>query len=153
MYPLCITLSSCVVTVGVSIRVRTEGLASSGGLSAKWCFGLSCRGACSVIGLGGEEFVPSFLGKVMNSIPVEAGEPEGAGDVSGGVAAATVGALGCTEVSITFTAGWAVYMMAVEGVVAPTFATNDAVSATEAGIMPPLLALGAHRDNVLVNPS
>ena len=34
-----------------------------------------------------------------------------------------------------------------------TFTTDDAVSTAEVGIVPPLLALGAHRDNVLVNPS
>ena len=129
------------------------GLAASGGLSAKWCFGLSCRGACGAISLGGEEFISSFLGEVVNSISVEAGEPERAGDISGGVAATTVGALGCPEVSITFAASWAVYVMAAKGVVAPTFAANNAVSATEAGVVPPLLALGAHRDDVLVNPS
>ena len=89
----------------------------------------------------------------MNGVSVEAGKPERAGDVGGGVAATTVGALGCTEVSIAFAASGAVYVMAAKGVVAPTFATNDTVSVAEVGIVPPLLALGAHRDDVLVNPS
>lgn len=48
----------------------------------------------------------------MNGIPVEAGEPKGAGDVSGGMTTATIGALGSAEVAVTFAASWAVDLMA-----------------------------------------
>ena len=88
----------------------------------------------------------------MNCIAVEVGEPERAGDIGGGVAAATVRALGGAEMTVTFTACQAVNLMAAEGVIAPALAANDVVSMTEAGIMPPLLTLRAHGDDVLVDP-
>ena len=68
------------------------------------------------------------------------------------MATTAVGALGGAEVTVALTARWAVYLVAAKGVIAPALATNDAVSATEAGVVPPLLTLRAHRDDIFVNP-
>ena len=73
------------------------------------CPGGGARGA---IGLGSKEFVPPLLREVVDGIPVESGEPEGAEDISGRVATAAVGALGGAEVAIAFAASWAVYQVA-----------------------------------------
>ena len=69
------------------------------------------------------------------------------------MATATIRALGGAEVTVAFTTRWAVNLVAAKGVIAPALATNDAVSATEAGIVPPLLTLRAHGDDVFVDPS
>ena len=89
----------------------------------------------------------------MNCVAVEAGEPEGAGDIGRGVATTAVRALGGAKVTVTFTACWAVNRMTAQGMIAPALATNDAISTTEAGVVPPLLTLRAHRDDILVDPS
>ena len=63
---------------GVDIGVRAGGLATSGSLSVKWGSGLAGGGACSRVRSGCQEFIPSFLGEIVNSVTVEAGDPVGA---------------------------------------------------------------------------
>ena len=89
----------------------------------------------------------------MDCVAVEAGEPERASNVSGGMAIAAIGAFGGAEMTVAFTACGAVNWMAAQGVIAPTLAADDTISTTEAGVVPPLLTLRTHRDDVLVDPS
>ena len=77
----------------------------------------------------------------MNCIAIKAGKPERAGDVSRGMAAIAIRALGGAKVTVTFAACQTVDQMTVQGMITPALATNDAISMTEAGIVPPLLTL------------
>ena len=127
-------------------------MAASGGLTAERGSRLGGRGWCCRTCLGCQELISALFGELVDGVAVKAGGPEGAADVGGGVAAAAVGALGGAKVTVAFATRRTVYWVAAQGVIAPALATDDAISTTKAGVMPPLLTLRTHGDDVFVDP-